>query len=86
MSEIMNEYINELLTVFPKVYNFIYDSNDKIPGFRFFVKMFDDRFSAEPDFADLVFEFGKRRQDPIASDREAAAFMYTIAEIAEIGG
>ena len=72
--------IDKFLNQFNKEYNFLYDNNDNVAGFREAVQAFDEFL---PDHRDFVSEFCQYRQDFISSDREAAAFMFALETMME---
>lgn len=73
-----NFNIADFLKKFDDNYNFIYDensSNREVAGQREAAAAFDDFVKQHGDF---VCEFVNYRGDVISSDREAAAFMFTM--------
>lgn len=64
---------------FSKNYAFCYDHNDNVAGFREAVDAFDE---FAPKHKEFVIEFCKYRMDFVSSDREAAAFMFTLEDMA----
>ena len=75
--------IHEFLKKYRDEYKFLYDSYDNVAGYREAVEEFDFRMEHDKAFNDAVQEFVKFRQDFISSDREAAAFMFTWADMVE---
>lgn len=71
--------IYEFLKQFNKEYDFLYE-NDNVAGCDEAVAEFDRLLKCE-GFAKFVGEFVKFRNDIISSDREAAAFMFALAEL-----
>ena len=61
---------------FQKEYNFLYENNNNVAGYREAVAAFDEFLSNNKNF---VCEFIKYRGDFISSDREAAAFMFALS-------
>ena len=76
----MNINIHKFLKQFQKEYNFLYD-NDYVAGQDEAVAEFD-KLIKNKNFAQFVGEFVKFRGDIISSDREAAAFMFALYELA----
>ena len=70
--------IKEFAKKFQQEYSFLYDNDDNVAGYDEAVKAFDDFLKKQPAF---VGEFVKFRQDFISSDREAAAFMFTLSSM-----
>lgn len=70
-----NVDINNFIKKYNEEYNFLYSANDCVAGFDEAVKAFDDFSKNHKDF---ISEFVKRTGDFISSDREAAAFMFTL--------
>lgn len=58
-------------------YEFLYEARDRVAGYDEAVQEFDKTIAASENFAKFVREFAAYREDPITSDREAAAFMFT---------
>ena len=67
--------IEQFSATFTAVYSFLYDHCDNVPGYREAVNAFDDFLSKHKDF---VLEFNRYRGDVVSSDREAAAFVFTL--------
>lgn len=70
--------IADFLAKFDSNYDFIYDANKhnrEVAGQREAIEAFDDFVKQHRDF---VREFVNYRGDFISSDREAAAFMFTL--------
>lgn len=75
---VYNININDFLNKFNDNYDFLYDSNAQgnvVAGQREATMAFDNFVK---DHGDFVHEFVRYRGDFISSDREAAAFMFTI--------
>lgn len=75
-----NFNIADFLKKFDDNYDFLYDANkngSEVAGQREATNAFDDFMKEHRDF---VCEFVKYRGDVISSDREAAAFMFTMAD------
>lgn len=66
---------------FAKEYNFLYNNNDNVAGYRDAVDFFDGFVKHHGDF---VGDFAKYRGDFISSDREAAAFAFALAAVGAI--
>ena len=62
---------------FQKEYNFLYENDDNVAGYKEAVEAFDEFLKENKNF---VCEFVKYRGDFISSDREAAAFMFALSE------
>lgn len=81
--------IEKFLEKFKKEYNFLYE-HDNVAGYDEAVNAFDDTMKNNESFSRFVGDFVKYRGDFISSDREAAAFMFTLEsmemEEAEIQG
>lgn len=77
---VFNFNIDDFLKKFDSNYDFLYDANkggSEVAGQREATDAFDDFLKEHRDF---VREFVNYRGDFISSDREAAAFMFTIAD------
>ena len=61
---------------FGEMYEEIYNSRDQYPKFDWAVKQFDEVIMKK--YKDFVMDFVKFRGDMITSDREAAAFTFTL--------
>lgn len=75
---VFNFNIADFLAKFDSNYDFLYDSNKnnvEVAGQREATEAFDDFVKQHRDF---VREFVNYRGDFISSDREAAAFMFTL--------
>ena len=78
--------IHEFAKKFNKEYDFCYEHRDMVAGFREAVKEFDEFFQNDVGgFRNFVSEFANYRQDVIASDREAAAFMFAMESMGAFG-
>ena len=78
MAMVHNFNIDDFLNKFNDNYDFIYDANRnnrEVAGQREAAAAFDDFLKQHGDF---VREFVNYRGDFISSDREAAAFMFTM--------
>lgn len=83
----MNLYSINLDTfndLFEKEYERLYDNHDNIAGFEEAWQTFDISIKRDKSMVDFLNRFNKFRQDLISSDREAAAFMFALADITEI--
>lgn len=67
--------IKKFLDQFNKEYDFLYN-HDNVAGYNEAVAAFDEFLPTHKEF---VGEFVKYRGDFISSDREAAAFMFTLS-------
>lgn len=72
--------IKEFHEKFIKEYDFLYDNHDNVAGFDEAVDAFDKMLEKNASFKKFVGEFVNYRQDYISSDREAAAFMFTMED------
>ena len=70
--------VERFLEQFTKEYAFLYENNDRVAGMAEAVKAFDSFVENNRDF---VGEFVNYRGDFIASDREAAAFMFALDNV-----
>ena len=61
---------------FQDEYNFLYENDDNVAGYKEAAAAFDEFLSKNKNF---VCEFVKYRGDFISSDREAAAFMFALS-------
>ena len=72
--------IAEFSKKFNENYRFLYDNGDENVAGYYEAKAEFDAFIRNPSQAKFVGEFAAYRQDFIASDREAAAFMMTLSD------
>lgn len=70
--------IEKFESKFNENYKFLYDNSDNVAGYKEAVTAFDDFLNTNSDF---VKEFVIFRGDAIMSDREAAAFMFTLDDM-----
>ena len=70
--------IHTFLQKFNEEYAYLYKHEEKVAGFDDAVQAFDDLLAKSPKF---ISEFAQFRGDPITSDREAAAFMFTLSSM-----
>lgn len=75
MKQEFNINIEEFLQKFKQEYGFLYDHHDRVAGYQEAVDAFDAFAEKHEGF---VSEFEIYRGDIITSDREAAAFMFTL--------
>lgn len=68
--------MNRFYEKFGEIYEDIYNSRDQYPKFDWAVKQFDENLMKNQH--DFVMEFVEFRGDMITSDREAAAFTFTV--------
>lgn len=73
-----NKNMQKLIEQFQKEYDFLYDNCDHVAGYEEAVRAFD-HFAKKNQ--KMIADFVKARGDFIASDREAAAFMFAIESI-----
>lgn len=76
-----NVNIKEFAAQFNKNYAELYEARDHIAGENEAVLFFDEFLKSHGDF---VGEFARYRGDFISSDREAAAFVFTLEDFALI--
>ena len=79
MTATANTYTFHLPTFldrFRDEYEFLYEARDRVAGYDEAVAEFDNMIAASKNFAKFVREFAAYREDPVTSDREAAAFMF----------
>jgi len=76
-----NVNIKEFAAKFNENYDELYNARDMIAGTKEAVLFFDEFLKSHGDF---VGEFAKYRGDFIASDREAAAFVFALEDFALI--
>ena len=67
--------INDFLIDFEQEYEYLYDNDDNVAGFDEAVEAFDNFVREHTEF---IGDFVRFRGDFISSDREAAAFMFTL--------
>lgn len=73
--------VQDMQKKFMKWYELFYENDDNFEGFNEAVSEFDERMK-EKSFVEIVKYFNKGRMDLISSDREAAAFMFALKEMA----
>ena len=73
----MNINIKTFEKQFQDEYNFLYENDNNVAGYREAVAAFDEFLKENKNF---VCEFVQYRGDFISSDREAAAFMFALSE------
>ena len=81
MAKIHNVNIKAFAEKFHKEYDFLYEHNDNVAGYSEAVEDFDTRIKASENFKNFVGGFVDYRGDFISSDREAAAFMFTMESL-----
>lgn len=69
--------IHKFLEQFNNEYSFLYDSYDNVAGYREALE-FGDNFIKQEKNKDFVREFCMFRGDFLTSDREVAAFAFTL--------
>ena len=74
-TDVINVNINDFENEFKKMYDLLYENNNRIAGYYEAVEAFDEFLKTHKEF---VIEFVKFRGDIISSDREAAAFMFAL--------
>ena len=70
--------IGEFLKRFNQEYDFLYNSPGYVAGYDEAVCAFDDFLGSSESNKKFVADFASYRGDFISSDREAAAFMFTL--------
>ena len=73
-----NINVGEFLKKFNQEYNFLYEAPGYVAGYDEALKAFDDFLGSSESNKKLVADFASYRGDFISSDREAAAFMFTL--------
>ena len=68
---------SKFLDRFKENYNFLYNNNDHVAGYYEALDYGEKIIHEKPDF---VGEFARFRGDFLSSDREVAAFGYTLAD------
>lgn len=66
-----------MLTTFEKKYSYLYENEDNVIGYEDARDIFDDFFEEYPE---VVRAFSRHREDALVSDRERAAFMFTVMD------
>lgn len=69
--------IKNFLNEFNKNYDFLYENNDNVAGYREALEAFET-FSNK--YKKFISDFVKYRGDFLSSDRECVAFMFTLEE------
>ena len=64
-----------MLTTYERIYDYLYQNEDKVIGYEDARDIFDDFFEEYPE---VVRAFSRYREDALVSDRERAAFMFTV--------
>lgn len=77
MSNTFTFHLPTFLDRFRDEYEFLYEARDRVAGYDEAVAEFDKTIAASENFAKFVREFAAYRENPVTSDREAAAFMFT---------
>ena len=67
--------VREFLMEFNAMYDHLYRNGDHVVGFEEAVEEFD---KFQVNHHEFISEFAKFRNDLVSSDREAAAFMFTL--------
>lgn len=81
MSNTFTFHLPTFLDRFRDEYEFLYEARDRVAGYDEAVAEFDKMIAASENFSRFVREFAAYREDPITSDREAAAFMFTFYDL-----
>lgn len=74
-TDVINVNINDFEGEFNKMYDLLYDNDNRVAGYYEAVDAFDEFLKNHRDF---IIEFVKFHGDIISSDREAAAFMFAL--------
>ena len=77
--KINNINIHQFLDKFNKEYSFLYENKNRVAGYKEAVQAFDAMLTSK--HKPFIIEFVNFRQDFISSDREAAAFMFTLYDM-----
>lgn len=72
---------DKLLKKFGEEYDFLYDNNDKVAGYRDALEMFEDELRNNKEFKKLVGDLCKKRGDVFSSDRECVALMFALESL-----
>ena len=72
--------IKKLYKNFTAAYNFIYDHENKVPGYYMMIQLFENELKFDEDFQKALDEFNAYREDFVSSDREMAAFMFAYGD------
>ena len=78
----MSFNVHEFTDRYYKNYAFLYNARGYVAGYNEAVAEFDTMCRNNRSFQKFVAEFVKFRGDFISSDREAAAFMFTVSDMA----
>lgn len=79
-TELTDINIAAFLEKFNEEYQFLYDNHDNVAGYAEALAAGNQFFEAYPGF---IAEFVRYRGDPLTSDREIAAFMFTLESMSE---
>ena len=71
------EELDIMLNIFEKNYAYLYENEDNVIGYEDARDIFDDFFEEYPE---VVRAFSRHREDALVSDRESAAFMFTVMD------
>ena len=71
------EDLDIMLNIFEKNYAYLYENEDNVIGYEDARDIFDDFFEEYPE---VVRAFSRHREDALVSDRERAAFMFTVMD------
>ena len=81
MKNVININIKEFLEKFEANYDFLYNANTYVAGYDEAVIYGDEFIRKHPEF---VGEFCRYRGDILSSDREIAAFAFTLSDMSTI--
>lgn len=73
-----NINIEDFAKQFNKEYEFLYDNNNNVAGYKEAVETFDKLLDTNESFQKLVGEYANYIGDFISSDREACAFIFAL--------
>ena len=72
-----HEELDIMLNIFEKNYAYLYENEDNVIVYEDARDIFDDFFEEYPE---VVRAFSRHREDALVSDRERAAFMFTVMD------
>lgn len=73
-----NINIEDFAKQFNKEYEFLYDNNNNVTGYKEAVETFDKLLDTNESFQKLVGEYANYIGDFISSNREACAFIFAL--------
>lgn len=72
----MQDNIRKFVDLYNEIYDELYEKDDNVEGFMLAVQLYD---AIASQYRDFLQAFNRYRDDFIASDREAASFVYALA-------